>query len=987
MSIEDVDYMKKNSIKETYTFIVDSSKRNIDEYPEPNEYVVNFDIPFKNVFGIEIMEVSVPKTMYNVDTDSNKLYIYLNTTLQPIDNIENLCYGNQWIEFNQESNISKKYLNNNDIEDKLYYIINNYQNLEGITDLSKIDNIHYDFENYKITNLNNSNYIKIANSELWKKTTDIDDYIYNEIYEPDISSNISLNIDSDSYNNNIILTNLRSDNSIPVINYNYSNYYLEWYKNNSFISNYNFSNYGYNWEKINSIINNDKANDITDTNTKLVELLKTKESSDNILLRHYEIFDNNIDLSYINNNSYIRLDNGIYKPKSLFSVGTLWKVYSNKEDIHNFDNYKPYKNDFLENNIIEDININELDLDIENLEFKYTMDELNTFSYDFDLNFESYLELYTSVLWESDKTNSIGTIEINNGNFFQKINNFKSLIRTNLNINKNKFVINDIEDIKNDLITLINNNKNSIHYIIVNGIRFIQQKIYVIPKNDNFWLINKNLKNSIKKNFDNSLNKAIIPVKKLSGLNWLNIGSTKPILGPELVNPQLSEALGEKTRFTPDEWLGFNIVSLRVDHFVKSGNDYFKPVDEPVDEQVDEPVDEPVDEWINIDNLLTPYNFIKIDNDFYKLYPSYIYKPEINYYIPNDLIDIKNKDNYKFLLKNYFELFEIKLDIGNYNINKLLIQLNKKIEENIINEIKNRHTNNFFLDKENYEEITLNFKGNSDPIDLQNILKIESNRYIIFDMKNSTIDKTLGFYSKTKIDNNNNYYYIDINKEKEFNKFFHSIYNDKSFLQEIIAPGILYLIGTDYVVLRCPEIEKHLYGSLSYTQNTMGLAKIKVSSWGLNEDSNTYLKLKLREFHPIGKLAKMTLKFEKGDTYGELYNFRGVNHNLVFTIHYYSPAQNKEFNTSVINPEYDMNFMKYKYSDDNKEDNSDDDNDIIDLNEYKKKELEFSNKKYNTNNVFDYEKIRNDLYNKDTHDTDDSENLDNSEDSEDSDDY
>ena len=39
MSIEDVDYMKKNSIKETYTFIVDSSKRNIDEYPEPNECI------------------------------------------------------------------------------------------------------------------------------------------------------------------------------------------------------------------------------------------------------------------------------------------------------------------------------------------------------------------------------------------------------------------------------------------------------------------------------------------------------------------------------------------------------------------------------------------------------------------------------------------------------------------------------------------------------------------------------------------------------------------------------------------------------------------------------------------------------------------------------------------------------------------------------------------------------------------------------------
>jgi len=255
-------------------------------------------------------------------------------------------------------------------------------------------------------------------------------------------------------------------------------------------------------------------------------------------------------------------------------------------------------------------------------------------------------------------------------------------------------------------------------------------------------------------------------------------------------------------------------------------------------------------------------------------------------------------------------------------------------------------------------------------------------------MNKSTVDKTLGFYSKTKIDNNNTYHYVDINKEIEFNKFFHSIYNNESSLREIIAPGILYLIGTDYVVLRCPEIEKHLYGSLSYTQNTMGLAKIKVSSWGLNEDSNTYLKLKLREFHPIGKLAKMTMKFEKGDAYGELYNFRGVNHNIVFTIHYYSPAQNKEFNTSVINPEYDMNFMKYKYSDDYKEDNSDDDNDIIDLNDYKKKELEYSNNKYNTNNIYDYEKIRKNLYeNNNNNNTNDSDDSDDSGDSDDSDDY
>lgn len=879
MSIEDVDYMKKNSIKETYTFIVDSSKRNIDEYPEPNEYVVNFDIPFKNVFGIEILDVSVPKTMYNVDTDSNKLNIYLNTTLQPINNIENLCIGNEWIKYEKnEITPNDIHLNNIYIEDKLY-IINSNQDL---IDTTEISDIYFNFKDYKITNLNNNNFIKVANSEIWEKSTNIN-YIH-EIYEPTLSSNISLNINSNIYNNNIPLNNLRSDNSIAVIDYNSSNYDLEWYNNSNFINNYN---YGYFWEEISLNINNIYANDITNINTNLVKLLKTKTLSSNISLSHYEIFDNNIDLSNINNNSYIRIDEKIYKPKSLFDVGKLWQMFDNIEDIHNFNYYTEYNNNMIKDEIIDKIN--------NKLALEFTINTLNSLNFDFDLNFESYVELNTSIFWKTDTTNKLGTIEINKINFVEKYNNLRTFIKESLNNNINNFEIID-PNIKIKLIELINKNKNSTHYIIVDGIRVIQKKLYVVPKNDNLWLINKNLKNSIIKNLDSNENK----------------------------------------------------VSLLRNEF-------------------------------NNTNILSPYNFIKINNDYYRIYPSYFYEPKIIYYKPKDIIDIKNKTNYRLLLENFFELFELELDIGNYTVNKLLIQLNKQIGENIINKIKNRVTNNLFLDKDTYNEIELNFKGNSDPIDLQNILKIESNRYIIIDMNKSTADKTLGFYSKTKNNNNNTYDYIEINKELEFNKFFHSIYNYESSYYEIVAPGILYLIGTDYVILRCPEIEKHLYGSLSYTQNTMGLAKIKVSSWGLNEDSNTYLKLKLREFHPIGKLAKMTLKFEKGDTDRELYNFRGVNHNLVFTIHYYSPEQNKEFVASVINPEYDMNFMKYKYSDDYKQDNSDDDNDIIDLNEYKKKELEFSNKKYNTNNVFDYEKIRNDLYNTDNKDADNTDYSDDSE--------
>ena len=65
--------------------------------------------------------------------------------------------------------------------------------------------------------------------------------------------------------------------------------------------------------------------------------------------------------------------------------------------------------------------------------------------------------------------------------------------------------------------------------------------------------------------------------KTALGLKWQNVGSSKPAMGQELEHQQLCEALGDKTEFTQHEWDGFNITNLREDHFVKSGDNYFKP--------------------------------------------------------------------------------------------------------------------------------------------------------------------------------------------------------------------------------------------------------------------------------------------------------------------------------------------------------------------------------------------------------------------------
>ena len=99
MSIEDVDYLKSNSFKQSYTFLVDSKDRDYIQHPHPNKYTVDFTTPFKNVFGLEIIDASVPRTMYNVDYHNNTLYYAIiehhDNDIIPINEQQLLLYFNK----------------------------------------------------------------------------------------------------------------------------------------------------------------------------------------------------------------------------------------------------------------------------------------------------------------------------------------------------------------------------------------------------------------------------------------------------------------------------------------------------------------------------------------------------------------------------------------------------------------------------------------------------------------------------------------------------------------------------------------------------------------------------------------------------------------------------------------------------------------------------------------------------------------------------
>ena len=139
---------------------------------------------------------------------------------------------------------------------------------------------------------------------------------------------------------------------------------------------------------------------------------------------------------------------------------------------------------------------------------------------------------------------------------------------------------------------------------------------------------------------------------------------------------------------------------------------------------------------------------------------------------------------------------------------------------------------------------------------------------------------------------------------------------------QVIAPGIYSLIGEKYIVLRCNEIEENSYRSLAYSKYNLGLAKFKLGVVGYSENRQDFSKVPLREFHPIGKLARLTIRFETAK--GEIYDFKGVNHTITFAIHYYEPIHHARFEQSILNPNYKQNFIDYMYRQDDQESDSDD---------------------------------------------------------------
>jgi len=202
----------------------------------------------------------------------------------------------------------------------------------------------------------------------------------------------------------------------------------------------------------------------------------------------------------------------------------------------------------------------------------------------------------------------------------------------------------------------------------------------------------------------------------------------------------------------------------------------------------------------------------------------------------------------------------------------------------------------------------------SNPPELSNRIIFTCKNPFILDMNQSTLAETLGCSLNIDITNDGILYKYFNNYQGniQFLKMYHSIFNPISGLYEITTPGIVFFIGERYIVIRSPEIEEHAFGSMGYNNYNQGIAKFKVSGVGFNEERVELTKIPTREFHPIGKLSKITFRFETVD--GNPYDFKGINHNITYLIKYYKPKMiNVQEFKSLLNPNYKSNFNEYRY--------------------------------------------------------------------------
>jgi hypothetical protein len=272
------------------------------------------------------------------------------------------------------------------------------------------------------------------------------------------------------------------------------------------------------------------------------------------------------------------------------------------------------------------------------------------------------------------------------------------------------------------------------------------------------------------------------------------------------------------------------------------------------------------------------YALLLNENGGYNL----VYFMEINVFETTN-VSIKNAINYLIDIKNLYK----QIELGNYDITSLKAELNNT-----------------------WQVFDIKFESTAGTDRKQGIIKLtSSNGFIAINANIGRLIRQLGFDTLPTPSERHLYQECPVGD----NPTVFAAISDSTYGigYVVVAPGIINLLGDRYVILRCPEIEDHLLGSYAYIKSTPGLGLFKLAA-AQNDVTHLrfdFVNLVRKPFHPIGKLAKLTFRFETQS--GDLYDFKGVNHQILFVIKFLVPSQKHNFYKSILNPNYDANFIRY----------------------------------------------------------------------------
>ena len=64
----DVEYLRANSRVQNTIIFADSSTRDKMAWPSPSEFTITFDQPYRNVVSMNVLDATIPATMYVIDS-------------------------------------------------------------------------------------------------------------------------------------------------------------------------------------------------------------------------------------------------------------------------------------------------------------------------------------------------------------------------------------------------------------------------------------------------------------------------------------------------------------------------------------------------------------------------------------------------------------------------------------------------------------------------------------------------------------------------------------------------------------------------------------------------------------------------------------------------------------------------------------------------------------------------------------------------------